>query len=89
MTLCDVMIDIRAKLLLAIETKDRDMADTAFVTLSMLRDSAYERKAEQQAIVIVDMLDSVRDIVGGVYFKAALPSINDIRAAFPYSQEAS
>jgi hypothetical protein len=89
MTLFDVLIDIRAKLLLALETKDRDTADTAFVTLSMLRDSAYERKEEQQAIIITDLLDSARDIVGGVYFKAEIPSVNDIRAAFPYSQEAS
>jgi hypothetical protein len=89
MTLFEVLIDIRAILLVALETKNRDMAEAAFVTLSMLRDSAYERKAEQQAIVIVDMLDSARDIVGGVYFKAQIPSISDIRAAFIPSQEAS
>lgn len=89
MTLYDVLIDIRANLVLALETKDRERADQAFSTLATLRDSAYERNAEQQATVIIDLLDVARDIVGGVFFKAEIPSIEAIQNAFPPSQEAS
>lgn len=89
MTLYDVLIDIRAKLVLALEEKNREAADQAFSTLATLRDSAYERNAEQQAMVIVDLLDVARDIVGGVFFKAEIPGVEAIQKAFPSSQEAS
>jgi hypothetical protein len=89
MTLYDVLIDIRASLIIALESKNREMADQVFSTLATLRDSAYEHNAEQQAIVIVDLLDVARDIVGGVFFKAEIPSVEAILEAFPPSQEAS
>lgn len=89
MTLYDVLIDIRSKLVLALETKDSEIADQAFSALATLRDSAYERNAEQQAMVIVDLLDVARNIVGGVFFKIDIPSIEAIQNAFPPSQEAS
>lgn len=89
MTLYDVLIDIRAKLLTALEDKNRSIGEQVFSTLATLRDIAYEHKEREQAIVIEDLLDSARNIAGGVFFKAEIPSIQDIKTAFLPAQEAS
>jgi hypothetical protein len=88
-TLYDVLIDIRSKLLEALESKNRSVGEQVFSTLATLRDIAYEHKEQEQAIVIEDLLDSARSIAGGVFFKAEIPGIQAIRTAFLPAQEAS
>jgi hypothetical protein len=88
-TLYDVLIDVRNKLLKALEEKNRSIGEQVFSTLATLRDIAYEHKEQQQAIIIEDLLDSARSIAGGVFFKAEIPSVQEIQTAFLPAKEAS
>jgi hypothetical protein len=90
MTLFDILCLIRARLLNLIAQNNPNEAEELFTTLSVLRELSYEGKNEALTMVIVDLLDSARDIATGLRgSKSAIPSVENIRAVFTPSSEAS
>lgn len=90
MTLGDVVLDIRLEIMRIFKTKDNKQAEDLYITLDRLLESAYDRDAKEQAVVLTDLLDSARDAIGGMYWKAEIPSEETILKAFPSAtQEAS
>jgi hypothetical protein len=86
MTLADVLIDVRKQL---IEPKSGEQGEMLFVALSQLLETCYERGTETQCAIIVDLLDTARDVAMGVVGKSQIPSENDIQVAFVPSSKAS
>jgi|GEM_PF-2184930 len=89
MTLLDFLLSLRQHLLDALKNQDRQSAEDIFITLSMLRDISYERQNEIFTSVIVDLVDSARDIASGVQGKSDIPTEETIQALFPPQTKAS
>ena len=86
MTLADVLVDIRKQLL---EAKSREQGEMLFVALSQLRETCDAKGNETQCEIIVDLLDTARDVATGIVGKSQIPSIDMIEAAFAPSNKTS
>jgi hypothetical protein len=89
MTFYELLLSLRKRLLTAQEEGNRQDAEDLFVTLSTLREISYEKRDEQLTSLIVDLVDSARDVAMGVRGKSQIPSPDDIAALFPPTEKAS
>ena len=83
MTLNDLLLALRQRLLAVMEEKNRQGAEDLFVTLSTLREISYATNDERLTALIVDLVDAARDVAMGVEGKNQIPSIDDIQAVLP------
>jgi hypothetical protein len=84
LTLYHVLIEIHKKLERALEMENRFIDEEIIGTLETILEVAYKHEANEQAIILTDLLYSANHIMMGVFFKAreALPSQTEIKAAF-------
>ncbi len=83
MTLGYVMLSLRRRLLDVMESNNRQSAEEIFITLSTLREVSYEQQNESLTALVVDLVDSARDVASGVKGKAVIPTVEEIQAQFP------
>jgi len=88
-TLADVLLSLRSRLLQASDDNDAELAETLFITFSVLQDISYEYKNESTTSLIVDLVDSARDVASGVKGKLEIPTVEQIQAQFPPATKSS
>lgn len=89
MTLADVLLSLRIRLMQTMNNDNRQSAEEIFITLSTLRDISYERQDENLTSLIVDLVDSARDIASGVKGKLTILSAEQIQAQFRSATKSS
>ena len=89
MTLLDFLLSLRQRLLIAMDSNNRQSAEEIFITLSTLRDVSYEQENEELTSLIVDLVDSARDIASGIRGKSEIPTVKNIQSLFPSATKSS
>ena len=79
-TIADLLTNLRAQLLTAIEQKDRVNIAELKTTFTILREASYTSQDEKLIGIIVALEDSARDGVEEFYWKSDLPSSDMIRS---------
>lgn len=64
------------------QNNNRDEANQLFTTLAVLREISYQSPNRELTGVIIDLLDSARDVAMGVSWKSTLPTVEQLQAAF-------
>ncbi len=82
MTLLDILIQMREKLLQLQADQNRQEAQELFAALVMLREISYMNPNREITGVIINLLEAARDIVVNVNQNNSLPTVEQLEAAF-------
>ncbi len=82
MTLLEVLVSIRQQLLQCIDENNRQEAEQLFTALAVLREISYQSPNRELTGIIIDLLDSARDVAMGVSWKSTIPTVEQLQAAF-------
>ncbi len=83
MTVPDLLCYLRQRLLEARGKNDDAILDELAVALTVLREVGYISEDKKFIALVTALEDSARDAIMRVPFKSTIPSVEEIRAAFP------
>ncbi len=79
MTFTELMCLLRQRLLQIRDEDNRKEAHELFIAFSVLREVSYEVGNEELTGLIVDLVDSARDVAMGIRGKSHIPSVETIK----------
>lgn len=82
MTLADMVVSLRQRLLDAREQQDRSSLGVLQTTFGALIEASYDTQERSLIEILVALEDSARDAAMGVGWKSDIPSVERIQQAF-------
>jgi hypothetical protein len=78
LTLADLLINLRQKLLDARAQADMALAQALFTTYDLILEASYPSKNRALSGILQDFVDSARDTLNGEDWKSTIPTIEQI-----------